>query len=357
MPYVTIPALSRENLLDSAQKRWQVIRETRPDLEPALALQQELLTCMIDLADAIGGGRLPRLSLPPKYLAAKLARGVPALAGEPIPLPVSVLTPALFQLCDALAAGGAGEAATHIRESMEGGKLEAASLLTASLHREQASLRTGAEHRGLSPDLMWLVAELAVSPFAHGLQRMVFGSVVSGELHEALEAWPHGYCPACGSWPAVGEVAGGHRTLRCSFCACAWELKTYACIYCEESGDPFVTAAPNAERKDRRVEVCSACGNYLKTIDVPELSPFPFLAISDLETMDLDVAAMEKGYARPPLKAFTQRRAGSPRPLSIADSRRSLRALRFRLSRRELRAARPIPARCPCAGCCRASPS
>jgi len=308
MPYLTIPVFSRENLRETAEGRWQAIRESRPDLEPALVLQRELLTRTIDLAETLGAGRLPRLSLPPKYLAAKLARGVPALAGEPIPLPVPVLTPVLFQLCDALANGGAGEAATHIRQELEGGKLEAASLLNASLHRDQAALRTGAIHRGLSPDLMWLVAELAVSPFAHALQRMLFGAVAAGELHDALDAWPHGYCPACGSWPAVGEVAGGHRTLRCSFCSCAWELKTYACIYCENGGEGFVTAAPNEERKDRRIEVCSACGGYLKTIDVPELSPFPLLSISDIETTDLDVAAMEHGYGRPGMKEFTKKK-------------------------------------------------
>ena len=308
MPYVPIQAFSREILLDSARRRWQVIRGTRPDLEPALALQEELLTRMAELAATLAAGRLPRLSLPPKYLAAKLTRGVPVLAGEPIPLPVPVLTPVLLQLCDALARGGAGEAATHIRESLEGGKLEAASLLTASLHRDQAALRSGAVHRGLSPDLMWLIAELAVSPFAHALQRMLFAAVTSGELRDALAAWNHGYCPACGSWPAVGEVAAGHRTLRCSFCACAWELTTYACIYCEESGEGFVTAAPDAERKDRRIEVCSTCGGYLKTIDVPELSPFPLLSISDIETTDLDVAAMEHGYARPGMKEFGARK-------------------------------------------------
>ena len=308
MPYVTIQTFSPAHLLETARHRWQVIRESRPDLEPALALQQELLTRMIDLAATLEGGRLPRLSLPPKYLAVKLARGVPALAGEPIPLPVPVLVPTLFQLCDALARGGAGEAATHIRESMQSGALEAASLLAASLNRDQAALRSGAVHRGLSPDLMWLVAELAVSPFAHALQRMLFGSVLSAELRDALDAWQHGYCPACGSWPAVGEVAGGHRTLRCSFCSCAWELKTYACIYCGESGESFVTAAPDEQRKDRRIEVCSSCGGYLKTIDVPELSPFPLLSISDIETTDLDIAAMEHGYARPGLKEFTKKK-------------------------------------------------
>ena len=123
MPYVTIQAFSRENLLETAARRWAVIREARPDLAPALALQRGLLTRIIDLAATLGAGRLPRLSLPPKYLAAKLARGVPALAGEPIPLPVPVLQPALLQLCDALASGGAGDAALHIRQELESGNI------------------------------------------------------------------------------------------------------------------------------------------------------------------------------------------------------------------------------------------
>ena len=58
MPYVTIQACSREKLLDSAQRRWEIIRQDRPDLEPALALQRELLTCMIDLAESLAHGLL-----------------------------------------------------------------------------------------------------------------------------------------------------------------------------------------------------------------------------------------------------------------------------------------------------------
>jgi FdhE protein len=278
----------------------------RPDLAPALDLQRRLLRLVSDLAATLETGRLPRLSLPPKYLAAKLARGVPVLAGEPIPLPVAVLRPALGRLCEALAEGGAGEAATHIRDAIVSGSIESGSLLTASLARNQAAIRTGASHRGLAPDLVWLVAELAVSPFVHALQRSLFGHArdTSADLQLALDGWNRGYCPACGSWPALAEVVGGHRTLRCSFCSSAWELTTYACIYCEESGEKFVTAAPDEERKDRRLEVCSTCGGYLKTIDLAELSPFPLLSISDIETTDLDVAAMAHGYQRPALKEF-----------------------------------------------------
>ena len=321
MAYVTVASVTGERLLDVARRRWDDILERRPDLEPAVDLQQRLLTLVISLAATIDGGRLPRLSLPPKYVGTKLARGVPVFSGEPIPLPVPLLHASLLQLCGALASGGAGEAAEHIQSAIESGSMDAGSLLTASLARDQTAIRTGAVHRGLAPDLVWLVAELAVSPFAHALQRTLFAGPGEGRvphaadnavtsLGAALTTWNRGYCPACGSWPALAEVVGGHRVLRCSFCAVAWELATHACVYCGEDAHPFVTAAADEERKDRRIELCSSCAGYLKTVDVAALSPFPLLAIADLETMDLDLVAMERGYARPPLPGVVTRKVG-----------------------------------------------
>jgi FdhE protein len=308
MPYVALAQATREARDLAAADRWAALVSLRPELQPAVALQHELLDLVTELADRIERGRLPRLSLPPRYLAAKLQRGVPALAGEPIPLPVPLLKPALVTLCDALARGGAGEAAEHIRTHLNETRIEAAALLAASLKRDQIAIRTVATHQGLAPDLVWLVAELAVSPFVYVLQRSLFDQeAASPELHAALDAWASGYCPLCGSWPALAEVAATHRVLRCSFCALAWSPTNYACAYCGEHGEKFVTAAPDDARTDRRLEVCGTCGSYLKAIDVPVLTPFPLLAIADLETMDLDMAAMEKGYNRPALKDFGKR--------------------------------------------------
>jgi FdhE protein len=308
MPLVVVEPLTREELLATSAQRWNALRSARPDLAPAVDLQQRLLTIVANAAHAIASGRLPRLSLPPKYLAAKLMRGVPIFAGEPIPVPLGLLQTSLFQLCDALAEGGAAESAGHIKNAIANGTMEAGSLLTASLTRNQEAIRTGSVHRGLAPDLVWLVAELATTPFVYALQQAVFvhRDGADGAFAAACNSWNHGYCPACGSWPALAECADSHRVLRCSFCAVAWELNTYACIYCTEAGEPFVTAAPDEERKDRRVEVCGACQGYLKTIDLPALSPFPLVAVVDMETMDLDMAAMEHGYGRPPLKEFTK---------------------------------------------------
>lgn len=308
MPYVALAQAAREARDRAAADRWAALLTLRPELQPAVALQHELLGLVTDLSELIERGRLPRLSLPARYLAAKLQRGVPALAGEPIPLPVPLLKPALLALCAALARGGAGEVAERIRAHLDETRIDAGSLLAASLKRDQIAIRTVAMHQGLAPDLVWLVAELAVSPFVYVLQRSLFDhESASPDLHAALNNWSHGYCPLCGSWPALAEVVESHRVLRCSFCALAWTPDGYACTYCGEHGEKFVTAAPNDQRMDRRLEVCGICGGYLKTIDVPALTPFPLLAIADLETMDLDMAAMEKGYNRPTAKDFGKR--------------------------------------------------
>src|SRR5215472_1190465 len=146
MPYVAVLDHPSPELDATAERRWTAVIATRPDLAPAIELQRRLLTLVRDLDATLGGGKLPRLSLPPKYLAAKLGRGVPAFAGEPIPLPIPAMAPMLLRLCDALAGAGAGDAAGHIREALASGQMDAGSLLAASLARNQGAIRSGSTH-------------------------------------------------------------------------------------------------------------------------------------------------------------------------------------------------------------------
>src|SRR2546428_8265283 len=110
MPYVPVSAAKRPDplgaVLDTAERRWRAILEARADLAPAIDLQRRLLTLVSELGGTIENGRVPRLSLPPKYLPPKLARGVPAFTGEPIPLPVALMRNTLVPLYDGLPAAG-----------------------------------------------------------------------------------------------------------------------------------------------------------------------------------------------------------------------------------------------------------
>lgn len=312
MPYVVLAPASRAARSATAEIRWKTLLAEKPELQPAVALQRALLGLVAELGETLASGGVAKLSLPPKYLAAKLLRGVPVLAGEPIPVPVAVLGPAMVRLCNVLARSGAGETAGPIRTQLVETRLNAASLLTAALTRDQPAVRATADGHGLSHDLLWLVVDLAISPFANALRETLFTAAEAhSPLGVALAAWDLGYCPFCASWPTLAETdgadGGAARVLRCSCCSAAWTLTRRTCIYCRTDGEKFVSHAPLEGREGRRLELCNGCRAYFKTIEVACLSPFPLLAIGDLDTMDLDLAAMKRGYGRPTPKNFAKR--------------------------------------------------
>jgi FdhE protein len=274
----------------------------RPDLAAAAALQETLLGRMIGLS-----GRLSAESqatdmraLTPEAIT-RLKQSVPALRGDAVKVPTRLLAPELTALCDALAEGGAGDPARHISAALQNGRIDPGSLLSASFRRDQAAIRSFGNHASLSPDLLWLVGELAVGPFAHTVQVNVFDDETA---RSARNGWDRGYCPACGSWPAFAELTGGTRHLRCSFCAAAWQPSVCRCVYCAEEGPAFSLAAPDEESPAWRLELCAACGGYLKSIEAASPSRYPLQAVDDMETTPLDIAAMNRGYLRPPLLEF-----------------------------------------------------
>jgi FdhE protein len=282
--------------------RLQALAAVRPDLGPAAALQRALLGRMIAVTGRLQNtdGRTPGMVVPTAAVS-RLKQGIPALRGDAPAIPVELLGPELVPLCDALAQGGAGDPARHIAEALREGRIDPRSLIAASFRRDQGAIRTFAQHAGLSPDLLWLVGELAAGPFAFTLQARVFSD---NDTRTARDAWDRGYCPACGSWPAFAELAGGLRGLRCSFCAAAWQPSLCRCVYCAEEGPPFSLAAPDEQRLGWRLELCAACGGYLKSIETAGSILYPLLAIEDMETTPLDILAMDRGYGRPPLPDF-----------------------------------------------------
>jgi hypothetical protein len=281
----------------AATARWAEIASEIPDLAPALALQRSMLRILLDAAERLEAEGGPQLPTSSDAITAKWIRGIPAFRNEILPIP-GHLTDTLAPLCRALTDGGAGDAVSHIAEALSSGTVDGGSLLRVSLARDEKAIRTSALHMGLSPDLVWLIGELAASPLAYHLQRHLLSR---SDLVTPLTMWDRGYCPCCGSWPTLIEAVSGLRLLRCSFCAAAWQLSNERCLYCDNAGADFVKAAPDVARTARRVELCGACGSYTKVIDVASPTRFPLLAIEDLASVDLDRGAMAREYGRPKL--------------------------------------------------------
>lgn len=287
------------------------IHADRPDLAAALDLQRALLSRELELLDMFLAGGLPRLSLPGRYLAAKLRDGIPALMSEPVPLPQQLLTLALRDFCERLSTGRTEETARAIQAAFDG-PLPPAAVISACFGRDQTGVRALAQQASVAPDLLWLIAELTVAPLAHLLQRQIFDGPAAAPgtpLGEAVAQWDRGFCPACGSWPALLEAAEEGHTLRCSFCALGWSMASYRCIYCGNDDETFLTARPNPEHPGRRLQFCGECGGYAKVLDLPRPTEFPFVAIEDLASLDLDMMAIERQYGRPALPTITRKPA------------------------------------------------
>ena len=297
----TIP--DPEALVGRAETRWADIAAARPDLVPAIAVQRPMVVRAIRLVARL---RLepPALRLTSERIADKLEAGAPVIRGEEAALPVALLAPLVLEACDDLAAGGAGDVARRVRRCLDDGRVDMASLLAASFDRNQLAIRTKAVHEGIAPDVLWLAAELAAAPAAHVAARTLLDDGAGeGGGAAARDRWPHGYCPACGSWPAFAEACGGTARHRCSFCGLDWPAPADRCTYCQapDSSPTWIDAPPGATA---RAALCTECGGYLKWLELAAPTPFELLAVEDLATAAVDALAAGRGFGRPPLPSL-----------------------------------------------------
>jgi FdhE protein len=115
------------------------------------------------------------------------------------------------------------------------------------------------------------------------------------------QTWSAGVCPVCAAWPALAEARGleRRRGLRCGRCGAGWDMADGRCAFCGETDHRQLGyLAPEAEREARRVATCDTCRGYLKTFTV--LAPLPpaEIGLRDLSTLELDIAALDRGYTR-----------------------------------------------------------
>jgi FdhE protein len=167
-------------------------------------------------------------------------------------------------------------------------------VLEASVEQDGEALAGLAAAAGALPEAFAAVAGLAAWPLLHACRRRWAGRVDPG--------WSRGHCPVCGAWPALAEARGVERTrrLRCARCGGDWAAEWLRCPYCDNRDHARLAALvsePTAER--RRVEVCRACRGYVKTLTTLQAGPAAEVALDDLASVDLDVAARAQGYRRP----------------------------------------------------------
>src|SRR5205823_10982975 len=173
--------------------------------------------------------------------------------------------------------------------------------------RIDALAAAGGEGEGADPHALRVLGQMAVLPLLQACGRRL--------ASELPATWWEGYCPLCGAWPVVAEYTGleRKRQLRCGRCGTGWAIPLLRCVFCDETEhDHLGYLTPEAGEQTRKIEICHTCKGYVKAVTtVRPLAPWAVL-LDDLTTVPLDVAALERGYHRPP-------RPGYPLECSIAE--------------------------------------
>ncbi|HJU67190.1 MAG TPA: formate dehydrogenase accessory protein FdhE [Gemmatimonadaceae bacterium] len=205
-----------------------------------------------------------------------------------------------------------------LASAIRGRRLDAVALLHAAIVRDHEGVERIAKRAGVDAQALEVIGQLAALPLLHACAE---------RWHEHIpSAWTHGYCPICGAWPALSELRGLERSrrLRCGRCAADWPLPVLQCAYCGEADhDQLGTLTPEGESQTRRVEVCYTCKGYLKTFTTLRPMTLRAIAMTDLASVDLDLIAQERSYARP--SQFAHRLS-----LTVSRARPPARALETR---------------------------
>jgi FdhE protein len=173
-------------------------------------------------------------------------------------------------------------------------RADSVALLQAAIALDSDRLDAIAERRGEDAHRLGAVMQLVAMPILLGCRTALAGEIPRG--------WTRGYCPVCGAWPAFTELRGleRERRARCGRCAADWRFDVLRCPFCgERDHNRLAGFVVEGEEERRRIDVCRQCGGYLKGISTLMAVPDEAVPVLDLESVELDLVATERGFARP----------------------------------------------------------
>jgi FdhE protein len=172
-------------------------------------------------------------------------------------------------------------------------RCDALAVIEAAVNLDTSRLERLAAEVGAPPDAFGAVAPLSAVPWLQACGRRWPAAADTGS----------GWCGVCGAWPALAEARGleRERRLRCARCGGDWRTPWLACSFCgNDDHTRLASLVAETTGESRRVEACRQCTAYVKTVTTLAAADAPTLRLLDLSTVDLDVAALDRGFTRPP---------------------------------------------------------
>ena len=233
--------------------------------------------------------REPAWTLPAERITEKWTAGVPLLRGEKPSLDEEAFGQRWLALCDVI------DAADGLAHAIRTRMLLPADMTAWILSGQIDDFHGHVQAKGFDATLAASILRWTLFPWLVHLQTNLASS-------SPTTPWPHGYCPICGSWPALGEFRGLEqvRFLRCGLCAASWEFPRLRCPFCGVNDHRQLGYLHReGEESKGRIATCDACHGYMKIVNtLTPLKPEQLL-VMELATLPLDLVAGDRGYSVP----------------------------------------------------------
>ena len=228
------------------------------------------------------------------HLSGPQGESLPLLAGASLAVETRAVRRLLARLLDTASRSG-----TETMASLAAARhtdADALALLTASLNQDGDTIAGLATRDGVDAEALQAVVALLAVPLLRAV------SDGAEALRHGSTPWVEGYCRVCGSWPAFAEVRGIERSryLRCGRCGSGWPSHALTCPYCRSTHhEDFVALVPEARGAAGAVDACGRCHGYVKAFTRLQECAAGDVLLEDLASVDLDVAAIARGFSRP----------------------------------------------------------
>ncbi len=285
---------------DAEQALTQLARlsEQHPDLAEVAATHAALIRVAFREAPPV-----PSVSLDAVAAATKLQGGVPLLRNEQLRLDAAWLQGRYQQLCEALLDLPHTRSSTNLSRTALQALQQAVKRGTLDIHAAAIDILTGdpysigqrAEQLNLDPELAATLARWTLLPVLEQVAKQL------EPLRQNL-VWDKGYCPTCGSWPMLAERRGMEHQifLRCGLCASSWQVANIFCPFCNaRTHFDIGYLYDESQEAEQRAMTCERCHCYYKAVATLATIPTPGLFVADLETLHLDLIALERAYGPP----------------------------------------------------------
>jgi FdhE protein len=252
--------------------------------------------------------KLVPLELSSDLVQTKWAEGFPLLRRWEFPLDVEAAETILNQVRDHIPESNHafGNAHTALRQALDRHSEQETEVWRSFLEHDWEPWEEWVHTEGIDMPSLLFLARSCIRPSLEWVAEDIL------KRFPLPDTWLKGYCPTCGSLPALLFLHGeGERKAYCSWCGTTWGLHRLQCPYCDNRLHESLGYFQLEAEPQYRVHYCRLCKSYFKMIDTRERLDFPYLPLEEWTTLHLDLLAQKDGWKLP----------ASPSPAVYTESR------------------------------------